>query len=87
MTKLLTWNVANQTRLKRMPIQMASAIASLTPDIVVLTEYVPGDSRDAFLTELAHQGLEYRCVSLYTPKQNHILMETREILRGRRRTE
>ena len=39
--KLLTWNINHCTFYNVIPYHMAKAIASLTPDVLVLTEYVP----------------------------------------------
>ena len=59
---------------------MAEAIWSLTPDTIVLTEFVPGPSRKGFFAELASFGLIHRSVSQYTQKQNHVLIASRYTL-------
>ena len=53
---------------------MASALASLSPDIIVLTEYVPGTTRTAFLADLASFEYSHTLMSQEKPGHNHILI-------------
>lgn len=78
--KLLTWNVNHRTHEKAIPPQMAEAIDSLKPDVVVLTEFVDGISREIFKSELNSLGFNYKIS--HGPKdqnhiQNHILIASR----------
>jgi endonuclease/exonuclease/phosphatase family metal-dependent hydrolase len=76
--RLVTWNVNHRAREKAIPQGLPEIIASLEPDLVVLTEYVHGESRQWFLDQLAGLGLPYWLVSRVTPKgENHVLVSSR----------
>jgi endonuclease/exonuclease/phosphatase family metal-dependent hydrolase len=78
--RLLAWNVNHRTTQKPIPPLMAEAITSLAPDVIVLTEYVPGPSRERFLTDLASCGLKHKRESAYVKGQNHVLIASRSTL-------
>ena len=75
--KLLTWNVNHRTRRMAISPLVAEAIASLTPDIVVLTEYVQGPSHESFIADLAFNGLNHSLISIKSPKENQVLVASR----------
>jgi endonuclease/exonuclease/phosphatase family metal-dependent hydrolase len=75
--KAIAWNLNHRTIQKRIPPQLAAAVASLNPDLVVLTEYVPGPSRAPFLTELAQRGFSHLRASDYVKGQNSVLIVSR----------
>lgn len=54
--KILTWNINHRISKKKIPREMAEALASLSPDIIVLTEYVEGPSHNQFLADLKSNG-------------------------------
>ena len=60
---------------------MAAAIGSLEPDVVILTEYVPGSSREAFLIELANQGLAHHECTEFVKGQNSVLIASKTTLK------
>jgi len=62
---------------------MAEAFGSLTPDVAVLTEYVPGACHDRFIAELASIGLSHVHVSPFTARENHILIASASPLEPR----
>lgn len=68
--RLLAWNINHRTTNKDIPKQMADSIAALEPDIVVLTEFVPGESRASFLAELTGYGFCNQLVSDKVPIEN-----------------
>ena len=72
--KILTWNINHRIREKRIPDPMIQAIVSLNPHVIVLTEYVPGASRDDFKEKLSSTGMTYMFESANTPRQNHIFI-------------
>jgi endonuclease/exonuclease/phosphatase family metal-dependent hydrolase len=72
--KFLTWNVNHRTHKKEIPPMMAEALASLSPDIIVLTEYVPGPSHDRFIADLKALGFPHWMLSVPALKQNNILI-------------
>ena len=65
--KLLTWNLNHRTRPKPIPDLVPEVIKALSPDLLVLTEYVRGPSHDSFLTCLFDLGL---CFTLMSPEAN-----------------
>ena len=74
--RLLTWNVNHRIQEKAIPPQMAEAIDSLKPDVVVLTEFVDGISREIFKSELNSLGFNYK-ISDGPKGQNHVLIASR----------
>lgn len=74
---IVTWNLNHRIHEKSIPPQMANALNALEPDIIILTEYVPGASRKRFLDELAASELRYVCCSRLTPGQNHVIVVSR----------
>jgi len=77
---LLTWNINHRASRKRIPPSMVEAIASLSPDIIILTEYVPGPSHMSFMEELSSHGLNHIVMSQETPKENHVFIASRNAL-------
>jgi len=78
--KIVAWNINHRIREKVIPDQMTEAIVSLGPDVIVLTEYVHGPSRDLFLARLADHGFCNSLVSACRPKENHVLIAARSAL-------
>jgi endonuclease/exonuclease/phosphatase family metal-dependent hydrolase len=78
--KILTWNVAHQTHTANKNLsEMAEALASLSPDVIVLTEYVPGKLHNKFTSDLKPLGFEWR-ISQPSPtirRQNQVLIASR----------
>ena len=75
--RILAWNINHRIREKVIPDQMIEAIVSLGPDVIVLTEYVHGPSRNAFLGKLADHGLCHWRVSECRKRENHVLVASR----------
>ena len=76
--RVLGWNLNHRAKAKAIPLTLVDAIASLRPDLIVLTEYVHGAARRPFLDQLAERGLPYWLVSHVTPlKENHVLIASR----------
>jgi hypothetical protein len=74
---IVAWNVNHRTFLKSIPVTMSTAILSLAPDVIVLTEYVPGSDHTRFLDELAEGGMESIDVSDREARHNQVLIATR----------
>ncbi|KKH50170.1 endonuclease/exonuclease/phosphatase family protein [Methanosarcina sp. 1.H.A.2.2] len=72
--KLLTWNINHRTCNKKIPYHMAKAIASLTPDVIVLTEYVPGSSHQIFIEQLDSYGFTHHFMSKRALKENQVFI-------------
>jgi hypothetical protein len=73
----MAWNVNHRAVQRKIPPTLANAIASLEPDVVVLTEFVPGTTREKFKSDLAELGFGFILLSQLTPKQNHVLIASR----------
>jgi len=78
--KIVAWNINHRVREKVIPSQLTEAIASLGPDVIVLTEYVHGPSRDGFLASMANHGFCNWLVSECRTRQNHVLIAARTAL-------
>jgi len=79
--KILTWNVAHQTHKNNKNLShMAEALASLSADILVLNEYVPGKYHQKFTEDLESYGYK---IKISPPpespddRQNQILIASR----------
>lgn len=62
---------------KAIPPSIAKAIDALAPDAIVLTEYVPSRSSDAFVEQLRAFGLGHTLMSKETERENHVLIASR----------
>lgn len=82
--RFLTWNVKHATNPKRRYFpRMAEALAGLSPDCIVLTEYVEGVSHDKFTNDLNIHGFPHILTSKKTPDQNQVLIASKTlIIRG-----
>ena len=47
--RIVAWNINHRAREKTIPDHLAAAIASLDPDVIVLTEYVDGSTAPHFM--------------------------------------
>ncbi|MHC1757118.1 MAG: endonuclease/exonuclease/phosphatase family protein [Methanosarcina sp.] len=72
--KLLTWNINHRTFNRKIPYHMAKAIASLAPDVIVLTEYVPGSSHQRFIEQLYSYGFTQHVMSKRVLKENQVFI-------------
>lgn len=75
--KILAWNVNHRARPKAIPRGISEAIGALTPDLVVLTEYVPSSSHAGFTSALETFGLLHTHISAEAPKENRVLILSR----------
>ena len=62
---------------------MADAIASLSPDVIVLTEYVHGLSREIFIKQLADNGFLYHVKTEPVLGENQIIIAANTTLKNR----
>lgn len=81
--KLLTWNINHRTKEKRIPDHMAEAIASLSPDVIVLTEYVHSLSRKTFIEQLTDNGYLYHVKTERIYGENQIFIASKTPLENR----
>lgn len=78
--KLLTWNINHRTCNKKIPDNMAKAIASLSPNVVVLTEYVPGRSHQIFIEQLNSYGFTHHVMSKRALRENQVFIASNTTL-------
>jgi len=78
--KVIAWNVNHRAKEKKIPGNMVDGIVSLNPDVVILTEFVQGPSRDKFIKSLVNSGLVHVRISNYVPAENNILVASRFII-------
>jgi exonuclease III len=75
--KVISWNANHRTKEKKIPDKMIDGLLSLNPDIIVLTEFVPGASRERFIKDLVDAGLVHIKTPNYVPNQNTIVVASR----------
>jgi hypothetical protein len=78
--RLLTWNVGHRKGRKPLVPDLARALASATPDVVVITDYLPDVTDKPFIEALARAGLEHRMTSQQVKSQRTVLVASREPL-------
>jgi exonuclease III len=78
--RLLTWNVGHQTRARTIPAEAARALAGLSPDIVVLNEYVYSADHQDFYSALTEHGLTHSLISDHAVGQNQVAIVSRHKL-------
>ncbi|MCW3051807.1 MAG: hypothetical protein JWN14_977 [Chthonomonadales bacterium] len=75
--KLVVWNIGHRATQRKISPLLASAVMSLEPDILVLTEYVHSARCDLFLSELAENGLSHSLMTPNVPGQNQVIVVSR----------
>ena len=81
--RLLAWNLGHQCREDPIPSSFVPAIRELSPDLLILNEYVHGTSRQDVLRDLNHIGLTSLLVSQRLNGNNQVLMLSRyELVQG-----
>src|SRR5262249_47192711 len=75
--RVVAWNLGHQTRERPIRPGFDSAILHLAPDILILNEYVHGDSRGPLRRALAEVGLVHVMLSARKGENNQILMASK----------
>lgn len=79
--RVLAWNVAHQSRRKRtFPMSVGSNLAKLSPDVIVLSEYVANPSQNHFRQELTDSGYHFLVATEYVDGENQVLVAARNPL-------
>jgi endonuclease/exonuclease/phosphatase family metal-dependent hydrolase len=78
--RIVTWNLNHKTFLQDIPHDAIHALLSLRPDILVLTEYVHGPTRERFQDTLASHGIGQCLISGRVPGENQVLIASRSRL-------
>jgi hypothetical protein len=77
--RVLAWNVNHRTFNKPVPSTVATAIGALAPDVLVLTEYVPGSDHSRFCGELLALGMRSILMSPREARHDQVLVATRAV--------
>jgi len=76
--KIISWNLNHRTNEKVIPINVIEFFEKYEPDLIVLNEFVDGDSRSDFKQHLNRIGYSHQLCSLKRDKQNQIFMASRQ---------
>lgn len=75
--RIVAWNLGHQTHEREIPAQFLDAVTLLSPDVLVLNEYVHGESRAQMIAGLERSGFPAVSVSPRIPGQNQVLVASR----------
>lgn len=75
--RLVTWHLGHRLDGGHVPENVITALASLAPDIVILTERLPGPARRLFLASLAGIGLTHSLAPTPGRPGSHALIASR----------
>jgi hypothetical protein len=75
--KILSWNLNHRIQLKIIPVAVLSIIDEISPDLIVLSEYVDGKERIPFKYGLDQIGFQHISVSKKMNRQNQVLIASR----------
>lgn len=76
-TRLLSWNLAHQTREAPIPATLLPALGHYSADVVVLNEYVDAGSRESLHEGLRDLGYSQIHTSLRVGRHNQVLIATK----------
>ena len=77
--RIAAWNVAHQILPRPFPAEVMQAFLTLGPDVVVLTEYVPGPDHERVVVDLTAAGFAGIHISDRVERQNQVLVATRMV--------
>ena len=72
--RIVSWNLAHQTREDPIPAALIPALSALRPDLLILNEFVDGPSRDALRSDLKALELHDIHVSQRVGTNNQVLI-------------
>lgn len=75
--RLVTWNLGQRLNGGHAPDDAITALATLEPDIVILTERLPGPARRSFLSSLAGLGLTHQLAPTPMPRGGQVVIASR----------
>jgi hypothetical protein len=75
--RLVTWNLGQRLNGGHAPGDAITALATLEPDMVILTERLPGPARRTFLSSLAGLGLTHQLAPTPIPHGDHVVIASR----------
>lgn len=77
MIRIVSWNLGHQTHERPIPVGFLDAVKALSPDVLVLNEYVHGESRAQMTADLKGMGLGIVSVAPHAPGHNQVLIASR----------
>jgi hypothetical protein len=81
--RLLTWNLGHRLNGGHAPDEVITALATLEPDILILTGRVAEPARKSLLASISGLGLTHQLVPASTSHGDHVLVASRlELLPG-----
>ena len=81
--KIISWNLNHRTIEKPIPDDIVIFFEQYAPDIIVLNEYVDGESRNKFKQKLKELGYSHQLLSPKVGRQNQIFIASKnEIILG-----
>lgn len=75
--RLVTWNLGQRPNGGHAPDDVITALATLEPDIVIMTERLSGPARRSFLAALAGLGLTHQLAPASAQRGDHVLIASR----------
>ena len=75
--RIVAWNLGHQTHERELSPAFLDAVNALSPDVLVLNEYVHGESRREMIAGLERLGLGTVSASPHIPGQNQVLIASR----------
>lgn len=75
--KIITWNLNHRTIEKPIPPEALKFFAAIDADMIVLNEFVDGESRALFKEELTRIGYKHQLVSDKRGKQNRVFIASK----------
>jgi len=75
--RLVTWNLGHRLNGGHGPDNVITALTALEPDIVILTDRLPGPARRSFLASLAGIGLTHQLAPTPGQHSGHVLIVSR----------
>lgn len=76
--RIVSWNLNHRAARRAIPPWVSESLASVHPDVAILTEYVPGPDHGRFCADLIASGLRFISTSDYVRGNNSVLIATSE---------
>ena len=75
--RIIAWNVNHRTRAREIPPALTQGLAALSPDVVVLTEYVPGTDHETMCARFGALGFPFVHMSTLSAGHNQVVIASR----------
>jgi len=77
--RVVAWNVNHRTRARAVPRALTDGLVALSPDVVVLTEYVPGPDHETMCARFGALGFPYVHMSTLSAGHNQVVIASRSV--------